>query len=102
MQRAALYNPLMDALRAKPIRWLAAGRVECVSRASLSSIRGCIIPICIGCGRNETYGPLSKRGDGQAGIDAQVRCHYRSVADVHILVTENPVACVHYAVCGRI
>src|ERR1039458_10273749 len=41
-----------------------------------------IVPIGVCRGGNETHRALGEGGDGQTGVDAKIRCHYRSIADV--------------------
>src|ERR1035438_6562525 len=62
-----------------------------------TSLQCGIVPTGIGRGGNETHRALGERGDGQAGIDAEIGRHYRPIADVHILVAEHAVARVDYS-----
>src|ERR1019366_7176355 len=60
-----------------------------------------VIPVRLRCRGDETHRAFRQRGDGQAGIDAQIGCDHRPVADIHVLISENAVAIIHYAVLRR-
>ena len=52
--------------------------------------------------RDEAHGSLGKCGDGQAGIYAKVGGDDRSIADIHVPVTEDPVPRVDNAAIGLV
>ena len=61
-----------------------------------------IIPCRFQLRRNETHRPFRQRGDGQAGIDAQICRHHRPVTNINILVSKKTMVSVNHPVLGRI